>query len=47
MDERDPNNCILKIRLTDAVLLNNGYRYDIEFDESKEEIFHAYKHTLI
>ena len=31
-NEADPNTCLLKIRLTDAVLFSNGTRYDIEFD---------------
>ena len=36
-DENDPNTCILRIRLTDGVLLSHGVRYDIDFtaDESK------------
>ena len=31
-DEQDPNTCILCIRLTDAVLLSHGTRYDIDFN---------------
>ena len=36
-DENDPNTCILRIRLTDGVLLSHGVRNDIDFtaDESK------------
>ena len=30
-NEADPNTCLLKIRLTDAVLFSNGTRYDIAF----------------
>lgn len=30
-DESDPNTIILRIRLTDAVLLSHGTRYDIDF----------------
>lgn len=30
-NERDPNTCLLKIRLTDGVLFADGKRYDIEF----------------
>lgn len=30
-DESDPNTCILRIKLTDGVLFDNGVRYDIEF----------------
>lgn len=30
-DESDPNTCILRIKLTDGVLFDNGIRYDIEF----------------
>ena len=33
-NEADPNNCLLKIRLTDGVLFADGTRYDIEFGES-------------
>jgi len=32
-NESDPNTCLLRIRLTDAVLFNNGTRYDIDFTE--------------
>ena len=31
IDESDPNTCILRIRLTDAVLFSNGKRYDLDF----------------
>ncbi len=31
-NENDPNTCILKIRLTDAVLYSEGKKYDINFD---------------
>jgi len=30
-DETDPNTIILRIRLTDGVLLSHGTRYDIDF----------------
>lgn len=30
-DESDPNTCILRIQLTDGVLLSQGTRYDIDF----------------
>lgn len=30
-DESDPNTCILRIRLTDGLLLSHGTRYDIDF----------------
>ena len=30
-DEKDPNTCILRVRLTDGVLLSHGTRYDIDF----------------
>ena len=30
-NESDPNTCILRIKLTDGVLFDNGVRYDIEF----------------
>lgn len=30
-NEADPNTCILRIRLTDGVLLSHGTRYDIDF----------------
>jgi general stress protein 26 len=29
-DESDPNTCILRIRLTDAVIFSNGTKYEIE-----------------
>lgn len=32
-NENDPNTCILRIRLTDGVLLSHGTRYDIDFTE--------------
>ena len=35
-NENDPNTCILRIRLTDGVLLSHGTRYDIDFTEYKE-----------
>lgn len=34
-NEKDPNTCILRIRLTDGVLLSHGTRYDIDFNEMK------------
>ena len=30
-NEADPNTCLLKIKLTDAVLFSNGTRYEIDF----------------
>lgn len=30
-NEADPNTCILRIRLTDGVLLSHGTRYNIDF----------------
>ena len=30
-NEADPNTCILRIRLTDGVLMSHGTRYDIDF----------------
>lgn len=32
-NEEDKNTCLLKIKLTDAVLFNHGTRYEIEFCE--------------
>ena len=32
-DENDPNTVILRIRLTDAVLMSHGTRYDLEFEK--------------
>ncbi len=32
-DESNPNTIILRIRLTDAVLLSHGTRYDIDFKD--------------
>ena len=31
-NEKDPDTCILKIKLTDAVLYSDGKRYDINFN---------------
>jgi len=31
VNETEPNTCILRIRLTDGVLLSNGKKYEIEF----------------
>ena len=36
-DESDPNTIILRIRLTDAVLLSHGTRYDIDFSSIYEK----------
>lgn len=36
-DESDPNTIILRIRLTDAVLLSQGTRYDIDFNSLYSE----------
>ena len=33
IDETDPNNVILRIRLTDGVLMDHGTRYDLAFAE--------------
>lgn len=33
-NEADPNTCILRIRLTDGVLLSHGTRYDLDFTEN-------------
>ena len=30
-DESDPNTCVLKVELTDAVLFNHGTKYELEF----------------
>jgi general stress protein 26 len=30
-DENDPNTCLLRIRLTDGVLFNDGTKYNIDF----------------
>ena len=30
-NEEDPNTCILKVELTDAVLFNHGTKYELEF----------------
>lgn len=30
-DESDPNTCILRVRLTDGVLMSEGKRYEIDF----------------
>lgn len=35
VNESDPNTCLLKVKLNDGVLMNNGERYDIHF--AKEE----------
>ena len=31
-DESDPNTCLLRVRLTDAVLFNHGTKYEIDFE---------------
>ena len=31
VDESNPNTCILRVRLTEGVLLSHGTRYDIDF----------------
>jgi len=31
VDEADPNTCILRIRMTDGVLMSHGTRYEIDF----------------
>jgi general stress protein 26 len=31
-DENDPNTCILRVRLADAVLFSHGTKYEIDFD---------------
>jgi general stress protein 26 len=30
-DENDPNTCILRVRLTDAVLFSHGTKYEMDF----------------
>lgn len=30
-DESDPNTCILRVRLTDGILMSHGTRYDMDF----------------
>lgn len=30
-NEQDPNTCILRVRLTDGVLLSHGTRYEVDF----------------
>lgn len=32
-NEDDPNTCILRVRLTDGVLMSHGTRYDIDFTQ--------------
>ena len=32
INENDPNTCILKIKLTDAILFSNGTKYELEFN---------------
>ncbi|MDR1598949.1 MAG: pyridoxamine 5'-phosphate oxidase family protein [Oscillospiraceae bacterium] len=37
-DESDPNTCVLRVRLTDALLLDHGTRYALSFaDDSHDE----------
>ena len=31
INEHDPDTCILRIRLTDGVLLSHGTRYELDF----------------
>ncbi len=31
VNEKDPNTCVLRIRMTDGVLMNNGARYVLDF----------------
>ena len=33
VDENDPNTVILRIRLTEGVLMSNGTRYELDFSE--------------
>ncbi len=42
VDENDPNTCILRIRLTDGLLLSHGTRYQIDFTS----ILEAHNHNL-
>jgi general stress protein 26 len=35
-DESDPNTCILRVRLTDAVLFSHGTKYEMDF--AKEDL---------
>lgn len=34
-DENDPNTCILRIKLTEGLLFDNGVRYDVDFKNNK------------
>lgn len=34
-NEEDPNTCILRIRLTEGVLMSNGVKYILDFDHQK------------
>ncbi len=36
-DESDPNTCILRVRLTDGVLMSHGTRYEMDFVNRKEQ----------
>ncbi|MDR0999443.1 MAG: pyridoxamine 5'-phosphate oxidase family protein [Clostridiales bacterium] len=35
-NENDPNTCLLRIRLTDGILFNNGIKYEIDFSNCAE-----------
>ena len=35
VDESDPNICLLRIRLTDGVLMHNGTKYELDFIREK------------
>lgn len=36
-DENDPNTCLLRIRLTDGVLFNNGTKYEMDFTDGGQQ----------
>ncbi len=36
-NEEDPNTCLLRVKLTSGVLLNNGMKYDIDFPGKRAE----------
>ncbi|MDD4495052.1 MAG: pyridoxamine 5'-phosphate oxidase family protein [Eubacteriales bacterium] len=35
-NESDPNTCLLRIKLTDGVLFNNGVKYKVKFREDQQ-----------
>lgn len=42
-DEADPNTCILRVRLTDGILLHHGTRYDLDFTETHTDTSQAHQ----